>query len=290
MTFASFLLVVLASVLHASWNLFAKRAAPAGASFVFAYSLIACVLYAPWVMVLLLNSHIVWSWAVLALLALSAVIHLGYSLCLQRGYQVADLSVVYPVARGTGPMISTIGAFVILRETPSGTGISGLALVITGILLIATQGRLEAFRRPGGLAGIRWGTATGGMIASYTVTDAYAIKVIGIAPVMMNWFADALRVLMLLPMVLRNPRHHLAAMRGFWWHALGVGMLSPLSYILVLSALQSGAPLSLVAPMREMSMMVGALLGMVILREVVGRWRLAGCAVLIAGVLLLSAS
>jgi uncharacterized membrane protein len=78
-------------------------------------------------------------------------------------------------------------------------------------------------------------------------------------------------------------------MHGFWWIAVGVGLLSPLSYILVLAALTAGAPLSLVAPMREMSMMVGALMGMLILREVVGAWRLAGCGILIAGVILLSA-
>lgn len=69
-----------------------------------------------------------------------------------------------------------------------------------------------------------------------------------------------------------------------------MGLLSPLSYILVLAALTGGAPLSLVAPMREMSMMVGALMGMLILREAVGRWRLLGCGVVISGVILLSSS
>ena len=72
-------------------------------------------------------------------------------------------------------------------------------------------------------------------------------------------------------------------MRGYWWIAIGVGLLSPLSYILVLAALTSGAPLSLVAPMREMSMMVGALMGMLILREQVGPWRLAGVILLSGG-------
>ena len=76
-------------------------------------------------------------------------------------------------------------------------------------------------------------------------------------------------------------------MKGRWLLALSVGLLSPLSYILVLGALELGAPLSLVAPSREMSMMVGALFGMVILREPVGVWRLAGCVVLAAGVVLL---
>jgi multidrug transporter EmrE-like cation transporter len=59
---------------------------------------------------------------------------------LQRGYQVADLSVVYPVARGTGPMLSSLGAFILLRETPTAYGLSGLLVVVIGIGLISTQG------------------------------------------------------------------------------------------------------------------------------------------------------
>ncbi|MBL8584507.1 MAG: multidrug DMT transporter permease, partial [Rhizobiaceae bacterium] len=278
------------SFFHASWNLLAKKAAPVGATFVFAYNLVACILYAPWVVYLLVQGRIGWTWMAVAFVLLSGVIHLAYSLCLQRGYQVADLSVVYPVARGTGPMLSTVGAFLILGETPTGAGLLGLTLVVAGILLIATQGRLAAFLRPGGQAGVRWGTATGALIASYTVVDAYSVKSLGVAPVVLDWFSNLLRFFLLLPYVMANPRRALDAMRGYWWIAFGVGLLSPASYILVLAALSDGAPLSLVAPMREMSMMVGALMGMVILREKVGPWRLFGCAVLIGGVMLLSSS
>ncbi|HRM74613.1 MAG TPA: EamA family transporter [Paracoccus sp. (in: a-proteobacteria)] len=288
MTFTSLFLVVLASFIHAGWNLLAKRAAPAGPVFVLAYSLIACIAYAPWVLYLLAQGRIGWTGLGIGFLLLSGLIHLAYNLCLQRGYQLADLSVVYPVARGTGPMLSSIGAFLILGETPTAGGLLGLGLVVAGIGLIATQGRLAAFTRPGGQAGIRWGTATGGLIASYTVVDAYAVKVLGIAPVVLDWFSNLLRVGLLMPLVIANPRRAAGAMRGYWGLALGVGLLSPLSYILVLAALSAGAPLSLVAPMREMSMMLGALMGMLILREAVGPWRLVGCAVLIAGVILLS--
>ncbi|OLP56282.1 multidrug DMT transporter permease [Rhizobium rhizosphaerae] len=289
MAFASLLLVVLASFIHASWNLLAKRAASVGPVFVFAYNVIACIAYAPWVFYLLIQGDgIAWSWIGVVLLLLSGLIHLAYSLCLQRGYQVADLSVVYPVARGTGPMLSTIGAFFILGEMPSGQGLAGLLLVVVGIGLIATQGDLSAFQRPGGQTGVRWGAATGGLIASYTVVDAYAVKALGIAPVVLDWFSNLLRFFLLAPLVIANPGRAIEAMRGYWWIAIGVGLLSPLSYILVLEAFTSGAPLSLVAPMREMSMMVGALLGMLILREKVGPWRITGCGVLIAGVILLS--
>lgn len=290
MTSASLLLVVIASFIHASWNLLAKRAAPAGPAFVYAYSLIACIAYAPWVLYLLVQGNIAWTGPGFGIVLLSGLIHLAYSLCLQKGYRVADLSVVYPVARGTGPMLSSLGAFLILGETPTGTGLLGLLLVVAGILLIATQGKLAAFSRPEGQAGIRWGTASGGLIASYTVVDAYAVKMLGIAPVMLDWFGNVLRLILLLPMILANPRRAFDAMRGYWWIAVGVGLLSPLSYILVLAALTSGAPLSLVAPMREMSMMVGTLMGMLILREKVGPWRLMGCGVLMVGVVLLSRS
>ena len=290
MTLASVFLIVLASFIHATWNLMAKRAAAVGPVFVFAYNLVSCVAYAPWVLYLIANRAIAWSAHAAGFVLLSGLIHLAYSLALQRGYQQAELSVVYPVARGTGPMLSTLGAILLLGEAPTAQVLAGLAAVVVGIGLIATRGDLSAFARPAGRAGVRWGTATGGLIASYTVVDAYAVKALGIAPVVLDWFANVLRFVLLLPLVLANPRRALGAMRGFWWLALGVGLLSPLSYILVLAALETGAPLSVVAPMREMSMMVGALMGMVILRETVGPWRLVGCAVVIGGVVLLSSS
>jgi drug/metabolite transporter (DMT)-like permease len=290
MAVASLFLVVLASFIHATWNLLAKRAAAVGPVFVFAYNLVACVAYAPWVLYLLANGAFAWNWPAAHFILLSGFIHLAYSLCLQRGYQEADLSVVYPVARGTGPMLSTFGAILVLHEMPSGQALLGLAAVVAGIGLIATQGDLSAFRRPGGQAGVRWGTATGGLIACYTVADAYAVKEIGIAPVILDWFANLLRFFLLAPLMIANPRRRLRAMRGHWRLAIGVGLLSPLSYIFVLAALDWGAPLSIFAPMREMSMMVGALMGMLILREKVGPWRLVGCAVLAAGVVLLSSA
>lgn len=290
MTLASLLLVILASFIHATWNLLAKQAAKAGAAFVLAYGFFACVVYAPVAVYLLMTQSMTWSGEAIGFIALSAIIHIGYSLCLQRGYQKADLSVVYPVARGTGPMLSTLGAVLILGEIPTPASLLGLALVVLGIVLIATQGRMAAFSSQSGQAGVGWGMATGGFIASYTVVDAYAVKTLGIAPVILDWFSNLLRCILLMPMALRDRRGFLAAMRGYWWLAAAVGALSPLSYILVLTALSDGAPLYIVAPLREMSMMAGALIGMIVLRERVGRWRLAGCGVLIAGVIFLTSA
>jgi len=290
MLLAPIVLVVLAAFIHATWNLFTKRAAAGGATFVFAYNLVACIAYAPWVAWLFAQGALKWSLPIAGCILLGGLIHLAYSLCLQRGYQVADLSVVYPVARGTGPMLSSLGAFVLLGEAPSSHGLLGLAAVVVGIGLISTQGNLAAFRRPGGQAGVRWGVATGLLIAAYTVIDAYGVKTLGIQPVVLDWCSNLLRFVLLAPVVLRDPDKARELMRGRWLLAVGVGLLSSLSYILVLAALNMGTPLSVVAPTREMSMMIGALFGMVILREPVGAWRLVGCLVLIAGVVLLGSA
>jgi len=287
MSFAPIFLVVFAAFVHATWNLLSKRAAAAGPTFVFAYNLVACVAYAPWVAWLLTQGALKSSLPVAGCILVSGLIHLAYSLCLQRGYQLADLSVVYPVARGTGPMLSSLGAVLLLGETPSVRGILGLTAVVAGIGLISTQGSLTAFRKPGGQAGVRWGTATGFLIATYTVVDAYGVKIIGIPPVILDWFSNLLRFILLAPVVLRDLNRARELMQGRWLLAIGVGLLSPLSYILVLAALDMGAPLSVVAPTREMSMMIGAIFGMRLLRETVGLWRIVGCLVLVGGVVLL---
>jgi drug/metabolite transporter (DMT)-like permease len=287
MSFVPIVLVVLAAFIHATWNLLSKRAAVAGPTFVFAYNLVACVAYAPWVAWLLAQGALTWSLRVAGCIFLSGLIHLAYSVCLQRGYQVADLSVVYPIARGTGPTFSSLGAFLLLGEAPSSQGLLGLAAVVIGIGLISTQGNLAAFRRPSGQAGVRWGAATGLLISTYTVVDAYGVKTLGIQPVILDWFSNLLRFVLLAPVVLRDLNRARELMQGRWLLAIGVGLLSPLSYILVLAALDMGAPLSVVAPTREMSMMIGALFGMLMLREAVGAWKLAGCLVLVAGVVLL---
>ena len=290
MSLAPLALVVIAAFIHATWNLLSKRAAAAGPTFVFAYNVVSCVAYLPWVVWIITRGRVTWTVAIAACIVLSGILHLAYSLCLQRGYQVADLSIVYPVARGTGPLLSSLCAFALLGEAPTPERVLGLFAVVAGIGLISTQGNLTAFRQAGGQTGVRWGAATGSLIAGYTVVDAYGVKALGIHPVVLDWCANLVRLLFLAPVVLASPGPALALMKGRWLLALAVGVLSPLSYILVLAALDMGAPLSLIAPAREMSMMIGALFGMIILREPVGAWRLIGCGVLVAGVILLGRS
>lgn len=288
MTLSTLLLVLLAAVLHAAWNLISKRAASAGASFVFAYRLFAVALYAPWVLYELWQETTPWSWMAIGFIFLSSLIHLIYSLSLQRGYLVAELSVVYPIARGTGPFLATLGAFLWLAEEPSTYGVVGMCCVVGGILLIATQGNWRIFSQPQAWVGVRWGLLIGLCIACYTVVDAYSVKSLKIAPVILDWLGAVSITLMMAPTAWVRRASLREKMRGKWGLALLVGALSPMGYILVLYALQQGAQVSLVAPLREMSLMFATLASYFILKEKVSLARWTGCFTIIVGVILLS--
>jgi len=290
MTLASLLLVITAAFTHAAWNLLAKRAAQVGPAFIFAYGLCATIIYFPWVLWILLHEGMVWSLPIAACIVLSAILHLAYNLALQRGYQVADLSVVYPVARGTAPLMSSMAAFAFLAESASVTGVAGMLCVVAGVLLIATQGRLAMFNQPQAWLGARWGLLIGVFIALYTVVDAYGVTELLVMPVIFDWFTSLIRTVMMTPHMIQNRQTAWPALRDVWPLAWAVGLLSPLSYILVLYALKNGAPVSLVAPAREMSMMLGTFAGYLLLKEKItpGRW--AGCVAILAGVVLLGGS
>jgi len=290
MTLVSLLLVITAALTHAAWNLLAKRAAMVGSAFVFAYSLCATLIYCPWVVWILLHEGMAWSLPIAACIVLSALLHLAYNLALQRGYQVADLSVVYPVARGTAPLMSSMAAFVLLAEAASVAGVTGMLCVVLGVLLIATQGKLGLFRQPQAWVGVRWGLVIGVFIALYTIVDAYGVKELFIVPVLFDWCTNATRTAMMIPHVLRRRKTAWLAMRGFWPLAWAVGLLAPLGYILVLYALRNGAPVSLVAPAREMSMMAGTFAGYFLLKEPVTAGRWLGCVAILLGVVLLGSS
>ncbi|HWL30455.1 MAG TPA: DMT family transporter [Burkholderiaceae bacterium] len=288
MTPETFFLVVAAAALHAVWNLISKKAAAAAGHFVFSYRLLSAVLYAPWVLYILLVDGMTWSVPVVVFIALSSVLHLGYSLCLQWGYHAADLSVVYPIARGTGPLLSSLAAFIWLGEHPSTFGIAGILSVVGGILLIASGGNIRRYAQPEAWVGVRWGLFIGLFIAAYTVSDAYTVKVLLVAPVILDWLSALGNAALMAPRAWIHRVDMRRQMRGKWGYAFIVGLLSPMAYILVLYALQMGAQVSLVAPLREMSLMMATVAGFFILKEQASFARVAGCVIIVAGVILLS--
>lgn len=274
-------LVVAAAFIHAYWNFLVKRAA-GGAAFVWLLSVASAVIYAPLVLVLVVIDPPQYGRAEWLLIVSSGVFHLVYTLTLNHGYRVADLSVVYPVARGTGPLIATVGAIILLGERPPVFGLLGVALIIAGIVCIAWQ--MPAPRaRSEPMKGVFYGALTGVCIATYTINDAYAVKVLAVSPIFLDYFGNAVRVAFLTPSVLSN----VPALRLEWRKnvklALAVGALGPVSYVLCLYAMQL-APVSYVAPARELSILIGAYFGARFLQEGNIRQRLIGSALMIGGI------
>jgi len=278
-------------LLHATWNIAAKRAG-GDHRFTLITSLLTSVLWLP--AGLWFGWHEVprWGWAEWGIVSLSAAVHLLYFNTLLKGYRVADLTVVYPLARGSGPLLTAAAAVLLLGESLSALGLGGVLAVCGGIFLIAGGPALwrhttDPAQRARTRAGVRWGLLTGALIAGYSVIDGYAIKVLAIGPVLFDYACNVLRVPLQLPTMLQNRPALRQAWRTQWKHALVVSTLGPLAYILVLYALQV-APLSHVAPAREISMLVAALLGGRLLGESDRGLRLLGALCMAGGVMALA--
>lgn len=281
------ILVLAGAMAHATWNYLAKRAS-GGSAFVALYSLVSFVFAGPLCLWFYLSIPEAINAPLLTATLASALVHIAYSLALQRGYQVGDLTVVYPIARGTGPLFSVFGAVLVLGEQPSVSGWIGIAIIFLGIVLIAGGRRLISGKAsPGVASGLRWGVITGLLIASYTVIDGWSVKTLLVSPLLFYSLGLSLRSLLLLPFALRD----VAGLRAQWLEnrtaIVAVGILSPLAYTLVLYAM-TRAPLSYVAPIRELSMMAAALLGAKLLREDDARLRIIGSALMAVGVVVLT--
>jgi len=276
-------LVLAAAFVHATWNLLAKRVG-GGAPFVWLFGALSALLYAPLALAVLVIQRPRLGPVELGVVVGSAVLHIGYYLQLQRGYRVGDLSLVYPLARGTGPLLSTVGAIAFFGERPTPLALAG-ALVIVGAVFVLAGGR----RASGGDNGdaVVYGLLTGSVIAAYTLWDKHAVGVLLIPPLVLDWGTSLARATLLAPVAWRQR----AEVRRHWREhrrdVLAVAALNPLSYILVLTALVF-TPVSYVAPAREISILVGAALGARLLGEGDARRRLAAASAMVLGIIALA--
>ena len=280
-------LVLTAALLHALWNIAAKHAG-GDHRFALISALLVLLLWAPAGLWVGWNVVPQWGWAEWGIVLASAVVHLVYFNTLLRGYRASDLTVVYPVARGSGPLLSSIGAVLLLGEHLGPLGVAGVASVTFGVFLVAGGPGLWAkandpTQRARVRAGLGYGAVTGALIAGYTLIDGYAVKVMLLSPIVIDYFGNVFRVPFLLPAALRDPAGFKQAWRTQWRHAAVVAVLGPLGYVLVLYAMQT-APLSHVAPAREVSMLFAALIGGRLLGEGDRGWRLAGALCIAGGV------
>lgn len=285
MPLGSLCAVLLAALCHAIWNLSAKRAANSR-HFVWLYSASSLLLWAPAILYALSQRRAPFGLVQYVALSGTAVLHLLYSQSLQAGYRAADLSLVYPVARGSGPLLSFIGAVLLFGERPGALALAGLALIVAGIVLTADLH--HALRREA-LPGLLWGALTGACIAAYTLNDGWAVKTLGISPFLIDFAGNSFRVAALSRQALLD---HAGLAREWCTYrrpVLIVATLGPLGYLLVLFAMRR-APISHVAPARELATLVGTWFGARLLGERAAAQRLAGALCIVAGVLSLAMS
>ncbi|AZI58214.1 EamA family transporter [Nakamurella antarctica] len=277
-------LILIAALCHALWNFAAKRVSENPVLFVWLTVAGAAVLWVP--------IAVAWSWGehlqpdltwVLAGL-LTSCFHTLYSLTLQHGYAVGDLNVVYPLARGTGPIVTMVVAIVFLGERLSSFSIAGAAIIIIGILVVATGRRASSAKSA--KLGVIWGVMTGLTIATYTLWDDHVVNDLGIAPLPYFALGLVLESMMLAPGAWRSRAAARAMVRSYWREITVVAVLSPLAYILVLEAMKL-APVAIVAPARETSIVVGSLLAWLVLKEPRPARRLLGSAIVLAGISML---
>ena len=280
-------LVLASAVVHATWNLWTKelRGDHRDSALMWTLTAISAACYAP---------AVVWSlsrgpWrpdtAAIGFVVVSGVIHVGYFLLLLRGYRAGDLSVVYPLARGTGPLLSALAAIVIFGEQPSAGSFGGLALILIGIALLTWRGGGRAGAPP--RAAVLYGLAIGVLIAVYTLWDGWSVKRAGIPPIVFYWGGEVTRVLLFTPAALADRPAVASLWRRHRARVVGIALLSPLSYMLVLAAMRTG-PVSHIAPAREVSIVLGAWLGSSVLGEGDRSRRLLASAAFAAGVIALA--
>lgn len=136
-------LVIIGALLHALWNLFAKKAS-GGLPFVWLFGIVSLTVALPFGLYSwYANAQQLSAQAWIAIAA-SALVHVAYSLVLQQGYKQSDFSVVYPLARGSGPLFAVFGAIVLLGEAPSLVGWLGIISILAGIVLISGMAQILA--------------------------------------------------------------------------------------------------------------------------------------------------
>ncbi|MCZ7566736.1 MAG: DMT family transporter [Burkholderiales bacterium] len=274
MSWTVFALVLLAALLHASWNALVKRGRDKR------LDTVAIVAGAAAIALLVLPTLPAPAAASWPYLAGSAAIHVVYFAGVVASYRAGDLGLVYPVMRGLAPVLVGIGGAAVVGETLALAGWAGIALVSAGVLVLAWPRAA-----PGGASTARalaYALGTAVLIALYTIIDGLGARLSGSPGAYVLWMLLGTGAAMTAYALARDGRVVAAHLRGAWGLAAGGGAMLAAAYGLVLWAM-TAAPIALVAALRESSVILAALIGTVLLGEPFGRRRLLGAALVAAG-------
>jgi drug/metabolite transporter (DMT)-like permease len=262
------LLVLLGALLHAAWNAGIRAAADKFAQMV-ALTIGSAVIAAMALPFLPQPEQASWPY-----LAASVVAHFIYFVLVARAYEHGELSVSYPLMRGTAPLLTALAVVMFVGEHLSAMGWLALLLLSGGVLALAAERT--------GRGGVPFALANAGVIAVYTVIDGTGARLAGDAVSYTLWMFlfNAIPFLVWIVLV-RQKRRHLPAIAGAWGRGLMGGALALASYGLAIWAM-THAPIPLVAALRETAVIFGVLIGVLVLKERFGalRWVATGAVVL----------
>lgn len=282
MNLTAFALVIVGALMHAYWNVQMKRAR-GGVGFIWVFTLVAVAFLAPAGAMRLVQTG---SWSeprLLVAAAASAIVHVVYHNALQLGYRHGDFSTVYPIARGVAPMMTVVGAALVLSEAVPFSNWIGAAAIAGGIVLLSVKWGGAST----GDKGVGWAILTGISITAYTLIDAWAVVSLGADPLAYYFVSQVFRAVLFTPAALAAFDSVRQAVRDSRREAVIIGTLSPTAFLMILFAMQL-APVSQVAPLREISMLFGALAGGMHFGERFGRARLGGIVAIAVGAVLVT--
>jgi drug/metabolite transporter (DMT)-like permease len=277
-------LVLTSAVMHATWNLLAKRVR-AETPFLFLIYVVGAVAYAPFAIAVIILARPQLGLIAFAFVGIAIVLQTVYFATLTAGYRAGDLSLVYPLARATGPLLATVGAIAIFGERPSVLAIGGALAIVVGAVVLTGDPR--SLRARGAGVAVGYALATGVVIALYTLWDKTAVSLLLIPPIVYDWMTISGQALVVAPVAWRRRAEVLEVWARKRWTVIVVGILSRISYLLMLTALAI-SPVSYVAPARETGILFGTLLGVRVLAEGQGQRRGIGAAAMVAGIVLLA--
>ena len=270
-----FVAVVVAAALHAGWNALLKICLDRFLT-ICLIQMASGLLALPGLLFVPMPELEAWPW-----LMASAGFHIGYNVFLARAYRYGDLGQVYPLARGTSPLLIALVGVVVLDEHLSWVASVGLIGLVAGIWLMALRGGRT--RGPVDFALVGCAVITAAFICAYTLSDALGARANGAAVAYSLWLFAVNGVVMAIVLtILRGPRVFIA-LRGHWCAGLGGGAMSLGAYTIAIWAM-TRAPVAMVSGLRETSVLFAVLIGAVILKEPLRAGRLVACAMILAGV------
>ncbi len=267
---AIFGLVLTAALVHASWNALLRSGADRRWSMLVMSGAQALVCSAA---LPFLGGMALAGWACAVA---SAVLHIGYNVSLVRAYRTGDLGQTYPIARGSSPLLVTLGAALVAGERLSLPALAGVALVSCGILALAFRGRRLMAES------VRPALATGCFIGAYSVADGMGARLSGHAFAYIAWSEMLGSVLTALMFALPSSVRRRRPGRAEWLKSALGGVASVAAYGVVIWAM-SHAPMGMVSALRETSVVFAAVLGRVFLAERLTFVRLTACSVIAGG-------